>query len=268
MDKFGSWSEELHQILHCDQCHYSFLPIASFDYNKDEYRNAVDGDATVIAYHHNHDSEQTTRLEVLGAGDLRGRIIADVGCGAGSFLDMVGGMADETIAIEPTRSYHERLRRHHRTYSNCSDALSDYEGKIDLAVSFAVIEHVNLPLSFLKEIRKLLKAGEKLLISTPNADDWLIDFLPGVYDRFFYRRAHRWYFSGQALKWLGKMAGVSRIEIQYRQNYDISNALHWIKEGRPTGMAKTKMFQNLDPAFRSHLEGKGISDFIYAFMTL
>lgn len=50
------------------------------------YRATVDGANGAAAYYMNHDVEVACRLSLIGTASLRGKVIADIGCGAGSFL--------------------------------------------------------------------------------------------------------------------------------------------------------------------------------------
>ena len=267
MGKFGQWSENEHTIWKCKSCLAGFLPTASIDYETAEYRKMVDGGHSVEHYYACHDKEQATRLAILGTDNLRGKVVVDVGCGAGSFLDLVGIYASNTIAIEPCREYHQALsNKGHIIYSYTAEALQDYEGQVDIAVSFAVIEHIPDPLLFLKEIRRLLKPEGLLLLSTPNYNDWLIDFLPGVYDRFFFRIAHIWYFNGNSLTNVGQLAGFQNIDLSYKQRFDLSNSMLWIRDGRPTGMGKLSLLSGLDELYKKELVDQGRTDFIYAWL--
>jgi 2-polyprenyl-3-methyl-5-hydroxy-6-metoxy-1,4-benzoquinol methylase len=266
LGKFGDWSREEHTVHQCEQCQAGFLPLSGFSYEEDEYRQRVESSAAVEDFYRLHDREQAEKLGILGTETLRGQVVADIGCGGGSFLDFLYGVAQETIAIEPARSYQDALAQKHRYFQYGADALPRYAGKVDLAVCFAVIEHVADPVVFLQEIRRLLKPGGSLLLSTPNYDDWLISFLPGVYDRFFFRRAHTWYFNGPSLTNLAELAGFGKVVLRYVQRFDLSNALHWIKDHRPTGLGRTPWWQGLDGVFSSYLEGLGKSDFLYAHL--
>jgi len=265
--KFGDWSKSDHTIWKCSNCQAGFLNQVPLNYESAIYRNLVDGSSSPEDYYTLHDGEQANKLKILGTEKLRGKVLADIGCGAGSFLDLVKGYASKTIAVEPAHLFQQELRnKGHKTYSYCKDALKDWEGAIDIAVSFAVIEHLENPLEFLKEIKLLLKPDGFLLVSTPNYQDWLIDFLPAVYDRFFFRYVHLWYFTGNSLEKLGSLAGFSKVNIKYIQRYDLSNALFWIRDHRPTGQGKTSVFRDLDAIYKMTLEKQERTDFIYAQM--
>jgi 2-polyprenyl-3-methyl-5-hydroxy-6-metoxy-1,4-benzoquinol methylase len=267
MGKFGEWSEENHIIYRCGHCNICFLNGGIIDYELSDYREMVDGGDLPGNFHKLHDKEQADKLKMLGTEDIRGKIIADVGCGAGSFLDILKGLASKTIAVEPTKSFHHELRtKGHVTYSYCEDALKEWAETVDIVVSFAVLEHIEDTLSFLKEIKSLLKPDGFLLISTPNTDDWLLEFMPVEYGCFFYRYAHAWYFNRASLNYICKAAGYRDIDVVFKQRFDISNALLWAYEHRPTGLGKFEVLKGLDSVYREFVEDKGISDFIYARM--
>ena len=272
--KFGHWTDSDRTIWRCGNCRAGYLPDepsgespgAALDYERDEYRDLYDGSHSPEDYYRLHDAEQAERLSVLGLEGLRGKTIADVGAGAGSFLDLVQGLAARTIAVEPYGGYHQALAdKGHLVYSYAEDARPEYRGALDRVVSFAVLEHVPRPLDLLKEIQALLKPDGALLISTPNYEDWLMEFLPGVYDKFFFRTAHRWYFNGDALRTLGRLAGFNRVEIQYQHRFDLSNALNWIRDGRPTGKGRWPVLKRLDDVYRRELADLGRADYIYAW---
>ena len=269
MGRVGQISQEPQRILKCGNCGVGFLSINKIDYESSEYRELVDGGNTVEHFYQLHDHEQTEKLKVVGTADLRGKVVADVGCGAGAFLDLVKGYCAETIAIEPAQFYHDALTsKGHIGFSYCTEVSSEWVGKIDLATCFDVIEHVENPLEFLQDIRKVLKPGGKLLVSTPNAEDILLELLPQEYRSFFYRLVHTWYFNNQSFEHLAKEAGYSDLSVSYVHRYDLSNIMLWLRDKRPTGCGKLKLWPAVDAAFCRMLEAEGRADNIYALFTV
>jgi 2-polyprenyl-3-methyl-5-hydroxy-6-metoxy-1,4-benzoquinol methylase len=261
-------SDQEHIIWLCKQCQACYLDQAPLDYESESYRTLVDGNSSVEDYYEAHDEEQLKNLSQLGINNLRNCVVADIGCGAGSFLDLVQGMAKTTIAVEPAKHFQETLATNgHQTFSYIEDALRKWAGKVDMVTCFAVLEHIENPLEFIREIRQLMNSRAVLLLSTPNIDDWMIDFLPQAYGSFFFRHVHRWYFGVDSLKYLARLGGFEMRDISYRQRFDFSNALHWIKLRKPTGLAKLELFLELDEAYRTILEKKGKSDFLYVNLT-
>jgi len=264
LGKFNELSPSNETVLKCDSCHVAFLLTENFKYDSDEYRLAVEGEASPSSYYKTHDSEQSEKILALGTGGVRGKTVADIGCGAGAFLDFFALVAERTIAVEPCQTFHSELRKKgHTVFSSTSDAVSSCREKMDIVTCFAVIEHVPDPVHLLQEIRELLKPGGLFVMSTPNSSDWLLQLIP-EYRSFFYRRAHSFYFNDSSLRIALEKAFFSNIKIKFKQQYDISNSLTWIRDRVPGGNAKWPFLNALDPLFRNHLEQTGMSNFLYA----
>jgi 2-polyprenyl-3-methyl-5-hydroxy-6-metoxy-1,4-benzoquinol methylase len=265
--RFGQSGQTTHQILACEKCDCAELQIVELDYSSEAYRQLVDGSATAEAFFATHDKEQASKLQFLGTDELRGKIIADIGAGAGSFLDLCTGMASSTIAIEPAIPYHAALSKAgHEVFPLTVEAIPKWQNSVDIAVCFSVLEHIQTPLPFLADIQRLLRYGGKLILSTPNRNDWLLKLLPVEYGAFFYRSVHPWYFTAKSLQFLANAAGFSECRIEFNQRYDLSNFLIWLIEKRPSGLNAISTPMALSRVFPKQLEAEGISDYIYCTM--
>lgn len=272
MGSFGKWSETDHEITECRDCGARHLPplMGNLDdyYRDGTYRQDLDQGNTLKKYFELTDDDQPHKLQLLGPHSARGKVIADIGAGAGPFLDLVKGMAATTIAVEPNEAYHASLReRGHLCYPSTQAMLREWAGKVDLAVSFSVIEHVERPREFLEEIRAALKPAGRLLTSTPNADDLLLEICP-AYPRFFYRKVHLWYFTPPALTRLANLAGFATCRIIHQHRFDLANAMLWLRDGKPSGVGKLTTSPALDDAWRNFLEQSGRGDYLYAELKL
>ncbi len=262
--RFGQLSAESHTVWRCGGCWAGYLPAPEADYVSGEYRILVDGSDTAEDFYRLHDGEQAEKLRLLGTGGLRGSVVMDVGCGAGSFLDLVKGLCRLTIGIEPTASLRQAVvAKGHVAFPYCSDVAAEWEGRVDVAALFSVIEHVDDPRGLLKDIRRLLRPGGRLLLSTPNRRDWLLDVLPDDYASFFYRLVHTWYFDADALRRLVELAGFAQASVVYSHRFDLSNAVLWLREKRPTGLGKLDVPDSADSIFRATLEASGRADYLY-----
>jgi len=241
--------------------------IAASAYESDSYRIAMEQGLEVKDFFSHADPFQIYNLSSFWPLNLRGKTIADIGCGAGSFLSHVSGLAEKVIAVEPTERYHNSLRqRGYDVYSYVADALKVHPGSIDIAVTFQVIEHVSNPREFLTEIAALLKPGGSLILATPNRDDILMKLLPEEFPSFFYRTAHRWYFDRLSLRHCVKASGLLIESERYLQTYGMSNALLWMKERRPRGNTPLPGIDHLaDQLWRGYLDASGQSDNIFVF---
>lgn len=268
--RFGNMTRDNHQVVCCEECGAGRLEgMASAPenyYESDEYRKSVDGAAEVQEYFKTHDREQNRNLEILGPESFRDKTVVDIGCGAGSFLDLVSGFAERTIAIEPSERFRSSLAaRGYAVYPYTHEALAKEKGAVDIAVSFFVLEHIADPLTFLREAHRLLADKGRLLLSTPNADDALLEALPDEYSRFYYRKAHLWYFNRIALKGLLKRAGFTNVEIVARQRFGLSNFLGWMRDRAPMGEVDMGFVtEAVDAVWKRELERTYRADILYA----
>jgi 2-polyprenyl-3-methyl-5-hydroxy-6-metoxy-1,4-benzoquinol methylase len=257
------------QIARCGGCDVDRLVetvnISASAYESDNYRITMDQGLEVEDFFSHADPVQIHNLSAFWPLDLRSKVIADIGCGAGSFLSHVSGLAKKIIAVEPTERYHHSLRqRGYDVFSYATNALKAYPGGIDIAVTFQVIEHVLNPRVFLTEIAALLKPGGSLIIATPNRDDILMKLLPEDFPPFFYRTAHRWYFDRLSLQQAVKASGLLVESERYLHTYGMSNALLWMKERRPTGNTFLPGVNDVaDKLWQAYLEASGQSDTLF-----
>jgi 2-polyprenyl-3-methyl-5-hydroxy-6-metoxy-1,4-benzoquinol methylase len=234
------------------------------NYETEEYRDLVDTDSSPGAFYKTHDSEQSARLAFFDISEFRGGVFVDVGAGAGSFLDLIKGYAASTVAIEPAASYHDELnRKGHQTYFYMSEALKHYSGKADVVTCFSVIEHIDDPVSFLTELTMFCRPGGTIVVSTPNTADWLINFLPDTYKPFYYRVVHKWYFKKESLEFIAKKVNLTNVEIKFKQRFNLTNTLNWIKHGKPTGRAEPMFSQLFESYYQHEMEDKGLADYLY-----
>ena len=263
----GTLTEEEYQVLRCECCHLGVLhPKPSLNYEGDEYRLTYNESTSVQDFLAQYDQVHIENLRFLTGVQLRDQVVADFGCGGGSLLDYVAGVAARTIAIEPFDGYHESLeRRGHRPFSTGKDLLEGLGGGVvDVALSVHVLEHVDDPLSYLKEIRRALVPGGRLVLATPNWDFVQVQLDHPTFHQFFYRTAHLHYFDETAVRRILQEAGFNHVEVEYQQRYDLSNFVCWLLEGRPTGNRNLRLFdQRIDAAWKSFLESRGMGDVIW-----
>ena len=115
-----------------------------------------------------------TRLNDIRAL-IGGRVqtMVDVGCAGGELTFALADMADKVIAVEPWAERAERAvaanpHDHVEIRNTTAEALP--EGCADLVTCLEVIEHMppeEAP-AFLRGIRRLLRPGGRLLLTTPN----------------------------------------------------------------------------------------------------
>ena len=234
-------------------------------YKTGKYRELLEESLESNKALYEQDMMQHFTLKALYPNSLRDAKILDVGCGAGSLLDMLKNVSYSQIGIEPCGPYLEVLnKRGHKVYSSVSEAIEDEVEMVDYGFSIQVIEHVINPIKFLKEIRRLIKPGGKLLISTPNREDILMTLLEEKFRQFFYRTQHRWYFNENSLIKCAELSGFKVENVSFMHRYGLANTLHWLRDGEPKGMLAMESIDEMQNAFwKASLEKNKQSDNLY-----
>lgn len=240
--------------------------ISSKAYETKEYRDTLGQGLNVSDFFDHADPVQIHHLSSIGNYSFRNKIVADIGCGAGSFSDHISGLAEKIIAIEPTEMYHKSLReRGYEVYSYTKDAISTRSGSIDFAITTQVIEHVENPVVFLSDIFNLLKPGGTLVIATPNKNDIMLKLLPDEFSSFYYRKVHRWYFDNKSLSQSAIRAGFNIESEKFLHTMNMSNMLSWLIQRVPTG--NTNILPGIDDKadtlWKTYLEISGQADTLF-----
>ena len=254
---FGKHTKEKHNVYSCSNCSCKFIDdtLPKSYYQTSDYREDYNNSLEITNFYKEHDIIDTNKIAKIGLNNLRDKIVADFGTGAGTFLQAISNITNFTLAVEPTKYFHKILIKNNKYVFSYAKDLLDKNIKIDVATSFDVIEHVPSPLSYLSEIYKSLNNGSKLYLKTPNFNDILHELIPDDFDSFNYRTAHLFYFEKNSIEYLLKKAGFQNYTISYIHEYDISNLLLWMKESKPTGLNRIKTFDNgFNLMYKNYLE--------------
>lgn len=192
-----------------------------------------------IRKYFNELSKKTSQLKVL-----------EVGCGFGylTYSLIKSGINIKGIDISETAIQNaiEKYGNHYETISAEDLAIRDQEN-YDVIILTEVIEHIENPMSMLNALKKLLKPGGDILLTTPNRTPYPEDVLwdtepPPV---------HLFWFTEQSMKVIGKNLGLSVYFIDLNQFN--------IKEAEKTG-SYTKPNTNIrefSPSRNPRLNEKG-----------
>jgi SAM-dependent methyltransferase len=239
------------------------------DYAGDAYRVQLGQSHDLDEHRRTHDELARFTVETVWPMPLRGKIVADVGCGGGSLLDHISGLVKTAIAIDPAAGFAASLLdRGYDYFTTAAAAAVRYEGAVDLAFAIQVIEHVDDPKAFLADILKLVKPGGLCVVSTPNRNDILLDLLPDNFPAFFYRTQHRWAFDASTLGACAVAAGFDVREVRHVHRYGMANALLWLRDRKPGGREQLAVIdREADTLWRAWLESTGRADNLYMLLT-
>lgn len=110
------------------------------------------------------------RLDLLRRHvDLENKRILDIGCGVGAFVRRLGEFSAEIYGTDIDR---ESVRRGSEALPNLALALGEHmpfkSGSFDVILLHEVLEHVNNDAETLREARRLLAPGGRIVIFCPN----------------------------------------------------------------------------------------------------
>lgn len=267
---FGNYTSEEYPMYMCENCeciwHDKIIDDIDNYYRSEEYRNDID-EKSAKDYYAIHDQEVLEKLNYTGTNIFRDKVVADIGCGAGSFLDFISGVTDKTLAVEPTDMFHNELKRKgHEVFHYMSEVQDKYCGKLDVITSFDVIEHVENPVEFLAEQKNLLKPDGKIITGTPSSAVLMRRVLGKEYEEFLYSFQHPWIFSGVTLESIAEQAGLTNIRIEYKQRYGLSNLISWLINHKPMGQVKYDYISEaIESGWKRDLEQREVADYIILY---
>jgi SAM-dependent methyltransferase len=95
--------------------------------------------------------------------------VLEIGCGEGYGIQYLAASATGYLGIDKFPTHQPHLPAHvHIRQLEVPPFTAIADNSFDFAVSFQVIEHIENDLLFLQEIRRVLKPGGQLLLTTPN----------------------------------------------------------------------------------------------------
>ena len=148
---------------------------------------------------------------------LDGKFVVDVGCGKGTFLEVLCGKfprcegkgidpsVDENAATADNLEFiRDIIRPEHLTR------------KLDLVLCRHVLEHIPDPVAFLRSLRKTLPTGVSFFVEVPDLD-WILE--AGAFWDFCYEHCN--YFTAQSLATALNAAGfrVSSVKLSFGGQY-------------------------------------------------
>lgn len=269
----GQYTKKPIKIFQCKNCdviwHDNEIADVKEYYETEEYRNELEGSSEEEKFYELHDKETLDKLNYTGTTIFRNKVVADIGCGCGAFLDYISGVAREVVAVEPSLKYRNIMsRKGFSTYSYADEAKKLYANKIDVITSFDVIEHVQFPESFIKDVYDLLTVGGKAIIGTPTDAPIMRSLLGKDYEKkLLFSTQHLWILSEKNLRMISEKCGFKNIDIKYYQRYGIDNMLGWLKEKEPKSEIKQKFItETLNNVWKAQLVDNRLADYIVLYL--
>lgn len=169
------------EIFECDECGLGFLcPMPSPEivaswYKKDYYTRSAFGDGGYFqAMENAYKSEEHSAFHLLDLIEdvtpLDGKRLLDVGCATGITLRIALDRGSSVEGVEPSEYAAQIARDNYgfQVHKGYLETLQLPENSYDIVTLLDVIEHVPDPVSFIKEVWRILTPNGLVAITTPN----------------------------------------------------------------------------------------------------
>lgn len=189
--------------------------------------------------------------------------LVDIGCGTGEMLVALRNTF-KVSGVEP-----EELARSKSVDLGIPmfSSLEEVPDKSrDIATLFHVIEHIENPNNFLKEIKRVLRNEGVLIVETPNATDaLLVEYNSREFSNFTYWSHHPILYSNLALCRMLELNGFQILNNSGIQRYSLDNHIFWLYKGQPGGHDKLhgKFSQRTLDSYAEDLIARGTNDTLF-----
>lgn len=106
---------------------------------------------------------------ILSGADFSNKIVADTGCGYNyQFLRAIASRIRKWYTVDISLNRTDIPDNIEMVESNLNDAISLDDNSLDIITSMAILEHLNHPGQYLKEVHRILKPTGTLVMTVPS----------------------------------------------------------------------------------------------------
>ena len=198
---------------------------------------------------------------------IENKSVLDFGAGGGGYACIANKTAESVFAIELEKNMQEAIKSDGIPCFSSVDELikSHPQKRFDCITMFHVLEHLQNPITVLKNLSDLLTENGRIIVEVPNADDALLSLYEcEAFANFTYWMCHLYLYTNNTLSLLIEKAGLKLQVLEQIQRYPLANHLHWLSMKRPGGHQKWTSLCDviLDKNYGDKLARLGIADTI------
>ena len=198
---------------------------------------------------------------------LTNKSILDFGCGVGGFIELSKNLCRSVYGYEPEIALRKFFKERNLNVFHDFYSIIKSGKKFVLITAFHVIEHLKDPAKTLLDLSFLLKQEGEIIIETPSSSDALLSLYESdSFQNFTYWSNHLYLFNSKTIEKLSKSAGLALNLVENIQRFPISNHLHWLSKGLPSGHLEWSFLDSSDLslAYEESLVSIGATDNVIA----
>lgn len=209
-------------------------------YYNDEYHktNSLDAERELPPEEHFNNRIKTIQpiVDEIHRFLRPGMKVLEIGCGAGELLHSIKPHVGEVVGIEMSKRFVDFMNKNLgiEAYTEDVNKMDFGTRKFDFIILIATLDHLPNPSETLKTIKRIISETGIIYIELPNLNEALNIYLPEesrkAYNKFFWHKAHFFYFTRETLTRLMEKAGFN-CQITCRHEYTLRNFLNWYFKG-------------------------------------
>lgn len=176
-------------------------------------------------------SDNQRRFE-QSLGLVAGKRVLDFGCGKGDFLRLASGLSARAEGVELNPLLRSNLTSQGFACHESLGAVED--GFFDTIFFFHVIEHLDDPISILRQAMQKLAPGGHIVVEVPSSEALLMELSEGYRQHSLWSQ-HLILHSRKSIEALLEHAGFTQIQVRGVQRYPLSNLLGWASRNASGG---------------------------------
>ncbi len=184
-------------------------------YQSEDYISHTDSKKNLLekAYHLVRRFALKSKVKLVNKYSDQGKLLLDIGCGTGDFLQQAKLNGWTVTGIEPNEKARAIANSKVNNAVLNSDALFELKGQFDVITLWHVLEHLPNLEDHIKEIKKLLKPKGTLVVAVPNFKSHDAKYYKEFWAAYDAPR-HLWHFSKTSISKLFEKENIELVKIK------------------------------------------------------
>jgi|TARA_B110000438_G_scaffold303106_1_gene363180 2-polyprenyl-3-methyl-5-hydroxy-6-metoxy-1,4-benzoquinol methylase len=230
------------RVIKCKKCKIVSLENPQedkIDYTKSGYRQKytaiVNQESSPKEFFNLQINFQRDRIERVKDLINKESKVLEIGSSTGHFLESIKNDVAKVTGIEldPNHAKFARENCNLEIFEQPLEKIDFGDEKFDVIFMFQVFEHIQNPIEFLENCKKIMNPNAEIYVEVPNIDDVLLSvYQSNSFKKRYYRLPHVYYYSKNTLEKMFDKAGFLG-KSKTIQEYSLFNHINWVLTDKP-----------------------------------